>query len=268
MWHGFNLETGVFWRCGVIVLNSALLGLICGSFPCWDKHFLSMCIFAGLVGILLLFSLVPYDELAQRERTPRRHIDWMNWVPRRPWLRALMTATIVLVVAIWGPYRFSYSSACSKCGCIRYTVEYQLPHSQISYWTSQKLIETPLSRCADSFTKPHEHDWEFSIGAGNGIHCALGSGMPIHRAAHSEQLAAFISATNKFLGSDAANYWLTLSLEPEQSNSMRNWLDINDFPDGPLDEVLYHNWRAQADRNLETYHGLTQFHRHPEASTH
>src|SRR5689334_2267619 len=103
-----------------------------------------------------------------------------RWLTRRILLTSGAACLIaVIVLALLGMRAaFSYTSICPICGEIQETTEWQLPFTQVTYHTSTYVASSPLSRII-SKRHPvglHAHQWQFCIGGGNGVRCALGDG--------------------------------------------------------------------------------------------
>jgi hypothetical protein len=161
-------------------------------------------------------------------------------------LRWFVIAGIVAIL-VWWPFRFSWFSVCSHCGCVRYSVARQLPFAPVTYWTSHTVEQTPLSRSVAEFVTCDTHDWQFAAGGGNGITCAIGFGRHLRQCTESAELIAFIAATAEHDGPEAAKYYLELALSPEHSDGFLQWLDMLDFdPAKHSDRDGYKQWLEQA----------------------
>lgn len=96
--------------------------------------------------------------------------------------------------------RYSYSSVCARCGAERGTNEWQIPATSLSLYDRSSFHETHLSRVLVSrgLMQPHEHDWLFCQGSGNGVLCAIGKGRHILSSTHSVQVADLIEYAHRF----------------------------------------------------------------------
>jgi len=208
---------------------------LCHDFPVQEKATMA-----------LMDSGASARETSYSSRTSRARL-------RRRWCVALG----LLALIAWGPFRFSYFSVCSKCGCIRDSVARQLPFLPVTYWTSHRLEDSPVSRAAAQLVQPHSHEWLFGQGGGNGVLCALGPGHQIAPTVWSEQVASFIRATHEYVAPSKARYWLNCALDPKRSRAVLNWLQASGFPaSAPVDRKTYSKWRERANLYLPGYDEL------------
>ena len=91
---------------------------------------------------------------------------------------------------------FTFSSVCSRCGGVRRTTEWQIPHTEITLFTYSSEATTPLSQVlmTNNIVPTHNHNWLFAHGGGNGVRCALGDGQGLQSAVNSEDFARMIQA--------------------------------------------------------------------------
>lgn len=106
---------------------------------------------------------------------------------------------VVVAFAFW-PFRFYYDSVCSQCGVIQQTTEWQLPHSQHSFFSHSAITQTPFSIYLTSSggVGEHAHQWLFGHGGGNGIRCALGDGDSIRASVTSPDVARFLAFNRQY----------------------------------------------------------------------
>src|SRR4051812_14748597 len=100
------------------------------------------------------------------------------WRPPR-WFAVtagLFAGILILWVAVTST--FTYVSVCPICGDLQHTTEWQVPFTEITYWTHSSTSSTLLSATIVRRRSPgvHPHNWLFAYGAGNGVQCALGDG--------------------------------------------------------------------------------------------
>jgi hypothetical protein len=201
-------------------------------------------------GTSCAFDLFKVKLLAPSSLRVLRHLKWV------------LTATgFVLVLGIafaFWPYRFYYDSFCSQCGAYKWSLEWQLPHSEMWFFRHSRISETALSRylTSSSTVSRHVHRWLFAHGGGNGIRCALGDGDSIRSSMTSSEVARFLQATRAYGGSDEYRAYLRLTFDRDHSLTIR--MLANSIPtNGFQTKAAYHSWIEEQAIWVE---GLTETH--------
>jgi hypothetical protein len=172
-----------------------------------------------------------------------------------------MAAGFLLVLGVtftlW-PYRFYYDSFCSQCGAYKWSLDWQLPHSEICFFSHSTVAETSLSLylVSSGTVQSHKHNWIFAHGGGNGIRCALGDGDSIRSSAASPKVVRFLEATRVFGGNDEFRENLRLTFDRDHSLTIRmlaNSMPTNGFPT----KAAYRSWIEEQAIWVE---GLTETH--------
>ena len=191
---------------------------------------------------------LPAADPVAAHKSPRRRRRWAF-------------LAVLVALAVWGPFRFSWFSICDQCGSVRNSSYRQLPFVGITYWTSHDVIETPLSRIAAGFVPPHEHHWLFGHGGGNSVTCALGPAGSMRRFTRDPEIVRFIELTHRFAGSNAAQHYLAYALNPDQCRQFSVWLDLNNIVDSDIDSVAaYEGWLAKASEHIADFGGILVYH--------
>src|SRR4051794_30310553 len=115
-------------------------------------------------------------------------------------MRAGVVCAIIPLVASTMFGAFRYTSLCGQSGAIQDTSECQSPLIHITLFRHSSSHAAPVSAVLTSnrIVAPHQHQWLFCQGAGNGVTCAIGSGRHIRPAVQSNGVAAVIEATQRF----------------------------------------------------------------------
>jgi hypothetical protein len=157
-------------------------------------------------------------------------------------------AAIFGIVAAW-PFRFSYTSVCSKCGAEQHAQEWKFPGTEMTFFSHASVTATPLSRYlySGSLVTKHSHDWLFAHGGGNGIRCAIGDGNELWSIIEAPNSAKLLEAMRVYEGPDQARKFLNLALDPAVSR-MDPWAMIVAFPtNGFSDGAQYRAWLSEND---------------------
>ncbi len=143
------------------------------------------------------------------------------------WTAAGLLAAVAVVAAsslILGP--FGSYSVCDRCGALRRTTAWQIPHSSVTLFTRSTDSDSALSRVllANGIVEPHEHRWRFGHGSGNGILCAIGPGRHIRSAAGSDELADLVLHLHTDGETALRDRLVQQALDPATSRSVWAWV--------------------------------------------
>ena len=140
-------------------------------------------------------------------------------IPRGPLLLMLGFAALLALLAGWYYGQFEYRELCGTCGRARWCVDWQIPATRHTYYSTRVERETPLSGTLESLKllPAHEHDWLFVSGRGNGIYLLLGEGHPISWSLHSRNTGEFVKDILKWTDRDSVNLWLNRMRDPNYS---------------------------------------------------
>jgi hypothetical protein len=150
--------------------------------------------------------------------------------------------------------RFHSTSVCTDCGKFEYTTLWQLPLTDITYWTTTQEEETPLSRAlaASGQIKPHEHDWHFAMGGGNRVFCALGDGQSLWMVSRLPSVGSLVTATYKFGSRRQISQLWTCLHDLKRADNIR--ILAATFPQAAeFNRVAYLRW---ADQNSKWWQSL------------
>jgi len=167
-------------------------------------------------------------------------------VSRSWFIPIAMFVSLGIFYLVWSS-RFHYVSICPICGKIESTVNWQLPFTDTTYWTNNKVVDTPLSYALASSgqVNPHQHDWHFVTGSGNRIRCALGDGGRLWTISSSAPTASFIKATYKFGSSQKIEVVSTCLHDLKHADNLRFFAG---FPvNAENDRAAYMKWINQND---------------------
>jgi len=119
-------------------------------------------------------------------------MDRNKWL----WITFFILAVCALTALAAYSSLFTYSEVCNKCGAKRVTRDFLIPLSKISVFKIHTAGSTPVGAALAKMAAipPHEHQWLFCYGCGNGVKCAIGPGRNIEFALMSENLAYLLSA--------------------------------------------------------------------------
>jgi hypothetical protein len=132
------------------------------------------------------------------------------------------------VVAVFGWLLFDLgpfysSSVCGRCGAVKVTTLWQIPRTQITFYSRSSLRSTPVSLvlATNQIISSHKHDWLFVQGSGNGIHCALGSASEIRIASDTPHVARLIGTLHQFGEPDFRDKVITNLFDPDVCSEVR-----------------------------------------------
>jgi hypothetical protein len=168
---------------------------------------------------------------------------------------AILIATAATLVG-W-PFRFSYTSVCSKCGAEQHAQEWKLPGTDLTFFTEASVTATPLSKYLSSsgLLTTHSHDWLFAAGGGNGVSCAIGQGRYLWSFMREPQAGQLLETIRVYDGLDAARNFLKAGLDPNLSRG-EVWTMVVLFPtNGFSNKAQYHAWLL--DYDLDVARALT-----------
>jgi hypothetical protein len=152
----------------------------------------------------------------------------------------------VSTIAFWS--RFRYASICTTSGEMQQTTLWQIPKTDITYWRSASVIETPLSKviAENHLGRNSLHAWLFASGGGNGILCSIGDGRHLYTAVLSTGVATFVAAETKYRDHDEARHWVDLLLDPKTSNGVAGIIRMSDVPaSGFHNKQDFEQWRLE-----------------------
>lgn len=154
-------------------------------------------------------------------------------IPRRKWVRwTLAGLALVLLLGLMLRSTFNYVSICTICGGEENSTEWQLPFTEITYWRTHSVIETPLSKAIarTGISGSHEHAWLFAAGSGNGVMCAIGQGRHLFSAVRSEHAAVFLEAVERYQGPVMSREWRDRLLDPKRSSRATDAIRMSEPP--------------------------------------
>jgi hypothetical protein len=160
-------------------------------------------------------------------------------------------AIIALVAsALFGA--FGFTSVCSRCGAIQDTTEWQIPLTSITLFRHSSEHASAVSTVLTSsgLVAPHEHQWLFCAGAGNGVTCAIGEGRHITPVVQSDGVAAVIAASHRFGETQFRDRLLRALFDPKTSEAVRGLgmsVPTNGFPDASA----FHAWLSQETESFD-----------------
>jgi hypothetical protein len=166
--------------------------------------------------------------------------------------------TCLPVLAIfWGQFR--YSSICPICGREQSSVEWQIPFTEIAYWHSHTISDTPLTATLvrAGAAGPHAHDWHFCHGGGNGVMCAIGDGRYLLPRVADPSLLESVQTTLQFETPRRQAELLTVLCDCRRANLIWTAASVADFPPGQFSDLqAFARWRgthaSQWDEAWET----------------
>jgi hypothetical protein len=153
-------------------------------------------------------------------------------------------ACLLLFAILWGQFR--YSSICPICGREQSSVEWQIPFSEISYWRTRTISDTPLTATLirAGVAGPHSHDWHFCYGGGNGVMCAIGDGRYLLGRTADPSLLAFVRTTLQFETPQRQAELLAALRDCRRANLISCAAIAADLPPGLFDDVqTFVRWR-------------------------
>ena len=165
---------------------------------------------------------------------------------------AIGVAVTLLIGAILSYSTFGSLSVCRRCGCKRSTTEFQIPLTPLTYWSTHAIVETEMSRMAQDreLVGVHAHNWVFVHGSGNGVTCALGIGGDVSNNVRLPEVLSFIECTSRYRDQREAAEWLSITLDPDKSRAVYQWLTIEQFPENGFESASdYESWRKSSDRD-------------------
>ena len=140
---------------------------------------------------------------------------------------------------------FNFESIGSSSGIIQSTTLWQIPFTEVTYFTSRHERETLLSKviARNDLFSMREQVWIFSNGGGNGVMCAIGEGRHLRSAVYFPEVAFFVDAVAKYRGKSIAQAWLKLILNPKQSTGVTNAIRSGEIPAaGFSDKAAFDRW--------------------------
>lgn len=167
----------------------------------------------------------------------------MRYSRRFKWVIGLGGLLILVAAfALW-PFRFYYDSVCSQCGAIRWTTEWQLPHSEHSFFKRSTVERTVLSSYLTSsgIVGPHSHQWLFGHGGDNGVRCALGPGDGIRTTVMSPAVVRLLAFSRQFGEQSESSNFLRFGLDQDISPAIRS-LAASVPTDGFATRDQYRGW--------------------------
>jgi len=138
---------------------------------------------------------------------------------------------------------FGSISVCNVCGATQTETDFQLPFIDVTYWSMKHVESTTLSRTVErlNLCPPHQHEFVFAHGGGNGVMCAIGQGRHFLGACQYDELSAFVADVAKYRSNSVAAEWLTESLDPDRSS--RVMYIARSFPlTGFVDQDKFDGW--------------------------
>ena len=111
-----------------------------------------------------------------------------------------VAAVILLTGYILASGAFRYASVCDRCGAIRQTTEWQIPHTSFAILSRSSTHETPVSLCltTNKIVRQHNHQWVFAQGGGNGIKCALGRAHKVRFTVESTEVPQLLASLEQY----------------------------------------------------------------------
>ncbi|CAN5542523.1 hypothetical protein BH10PLA1_BH10PLA1_19260 [soil metagenome] len=138
---------------------------------------------------------------------------------------------------------FRSGSICNVCGATQSETDWQFPLTSLTYWSSTAVRSTPLRETTERLhlCPPHQHQFIFIQGSGNGVLCAIGQGRHFAAAATHSQWSVFIANLAAYRGAAIAEHWLVVSLTPDGWRPLS--MLLSDFPDaGFRSQGEYDEW--------------------------
>lgn len=124
----------------------------------------------------------------------------------------LLAILAVLATALAGAHhgRFDYSELCAVCGRGRDVVDWQIPGTQRTYYSTLEERATSLSGVLENrqLVEAHAHQWHFVRGHGNGSSLVFGAGHPLSWSLQGPQMGAFMEQMLQLTDRDTALQWL------------------------------------------------------------
>jgi hypothetical protein len=141
---------------------------------------------------------------------------------------------------------FASSSICHHCGASQSARRWFIPGTTTCYLHTTSVRATPVSNVLETtgVVAPHEHDWQMAHGSGNGIFCAIGQGRHLSGAVNSENVAAIISAANRFGDTVFRDKIVKALLDPKTSHSVF-YLGNRVKTDSFTTRENFHAWLAE-----------------------
>jgi hypothetical protein len=140
-------------------------------------------------------------------------------LPRGPLLvlAGLGGLMVVVVGMLYG--QFEYHQLCWVCGRASTCVDWQIPVTRHTYYTFREERETSLSRALarHRLVEPHEHEWWFVSGRGNGTYLLLGEGHPISWSLLGGNSGTFVDAMLRWTDRETTELWLNRMRDPNFS---------------------------------------------------
>lgn len=178
----------------------------------------------------------------------------MSTTPHRLKKIAVAFAIVALVVlaasALFG--RFGFTSVCSQCGAIRDTTDWQFPLTSVTVFSHSSEHASPVSTVLTSsgIVATHQHQWLFCQGGGNGVKCAIGGGRHIKPVVESDDVAAIISASQRFGELQFRDRLLHALFDLKISEAVRG-LGMNAPTNGFSDAPAFHAWLARESPSFD-----------------
>lgn len=135
-------------------------------------------------------------------------------------LALLCALGLVPIFALMGGV-FRYSSVCKHCAKVKSTSEFGIQSWNVVVWQTSKEQESRLSTmlASEGIVQPHEHNWMFAQGGGNGVKCAIGGGRFLARVNNDTEFVAFVRDTWRFGQQAIATNLLAAVLNPHTASS-------------------------------------------------
>lgn len=118
--------------------------------------------------------------------------------------------------------RFGYTSVCTRCGAEEHATDWHLFGSQIILFNSSKVAATPFSDMltTNGAISPHQHQWMFAAGGGNGVKCAIGDGRHLWSTIRSTNIATLLVWNHKYADAPFQERLLRLALAPDTAREV------------------------------------------------
>jgi hypothetical protein len=156
------------------------------------------------------------------------------------WLLIVIAGLVAIAYGVFGG-----TSVCARCGRLRTTTELQVPLVGIPYFRFHGEQASLLSAVLDErgLRRGHAHDWQFGVGAGNGIMCAIGPGRHLLGAVGDHQVAAFVRNLAEYGSATEVEGWVKALLDI--GTSQQAWQLLRQFPEaGFARRAEFQGWRA------------------------
>lgn len=153
----------------------------------------------------------------------------------------LGVAVILLISCILVSGRFAYSSVCDRCGAVRQTTEWQIPATSFAVFSHSSTHQTPvsLSLTTNQIVPPHNHEWVFAQGGGNGVKCALGRAHKVRFTVESTGVAQLLASLEQYGERDFRDKVLTNLFNDSTTHVVRT---LSVPSNGFSNAVQLHNW--------------------------